>query len=112
MRLRTIGLVITLALGLSAAPLPVVAQEATKIPRIGYLSPELSLSIECRPLGRPNRQPLGPDRSEYKVQLKPGGVERLPRLLLIKPDGACNQILPRLIAAVYTRAAVCFAAIN
>jgi len=38
MRLRTIGLISTLALGLLAAPLPTKAQKATKIPRLGYLS--------------------------------------------------------------------------
>ncbi len=37
-RLRTIGLISTLALGLLAAPLPTEAQEPTKVPRIGYLS--------------------------------------------------------------------------
>jgi len=39
MRLRTIGLISTLALGLLVGSLPVEAQEATKIPRVGYLSP-------------------------------------------------------------------------
>ncbi len=38
MRLRTIGLISTLALGLLGAPLPAEAQQAKKIPRIGYLS--------------------------------------------------------------------------
>ena len=38
MRLRTIGLISILALGLLAAPLPAEAQQAGKIHRIGYLS--------------------------------------------------------------------------
>ncbi len=38
MKLRTIGLISTLALGLLAAPPPTEAQEPTKVPRIGYLS--------------------------------------------------------------------------
>ncbi len=38
MRLRTIGLISTLALGLLAAPLPAEAQQAGKVPRIGYLA--------------------------------------------------------------------------
>ena len=38
MRLRIIGLVVTLALGLLAGPLPAEAQQPGKIPRIGYLS--------------------------------------------------------------------------
>ncbi len=39
MRLRTIGLISTLALGLLAAPLPVEAQQAGKVYRIGFLTP-------------------------------------------------------------------------
>ena len=38
MRLRTIGLISTLILGLLAAPLPAEAQQAGKVYRIGYLS--------------------------------------------------------------------------
>jgi len=37
MRIRTIGLISTLALGLFAAPLPAMAQKAGKVYRIGYL---------------------------------------------------------------------------
>ena len=38
MRLRTIGLISTLVLGLLAVPLPIEAQQAGKVYRIGYLS--------------------------------------------------------------------------
>ncbi len=38
MRLRTIGLISTLAIGLLAGPLPAEAQQAGKVYRIGYLS--------------------------------------------------------------------------
>ncbi len=38
MRLRTIGLISTLAIGLLAGPLPVEAQQAGEMPRLGYLS--------------------------------------------------------------------------
>ena len=38
MTLRVFGIVITLALGILAAPLPASAQQAAKVPRIGYLS--------------------------------------------------------------------------
>ncbi len=38
MKLRTIGLISTLALGLLAGPLPAEAQQAGKMPRVGYLS--------------------------------------------------------------------------
>ena len=37
MRIRTIGLIVILALGLLVAPLPVAAQKAEKVYRIGYL---------------------------------------------------------------------------
>jgi putative ABC transport system substrate-binding protein len=39
MRLRTIGLICTLALGLLAGPLPTEAQQGGKVYRIGYLAP-------------------------------------------------------------------------
>jgi len=42
MKLRTIGLISSLVLGLLAAPLPVEAQLAHKVPRIGYLSGNLA----------------------------------------------------------------------
>ena len=38
MRLRTIGLISTLVLGLLTGPLPAEAQRPSKVPRIGYLS--------------------------------------------------------------------------
>ena len=38
MRLRTIGLIVLLVLGLLAAPLTADAQQAGKVYRIGYLS--------------------------------------------------------------------------
>jgi len=38
MRLRTIGLINSLVLGLLAGPLPVEAQQAKKIPKVGFLS--------------------------------------------------------------------------
>ncbi len=37
MKLRTIGLISTLALGLFVGPLPTEAQQAGKVYRIGYL---------------------------------------------------------------------------
>ncbi len=39
MRLRTIGLIGILVLGLLAGPLPTEAQKAGKVYRIGYLTP-------------------------------------------------------------------------
>ena len=42
MRLRTIGLIATLALGLLAGPVPAEAQQAGKVYRIGYLASVVS----------------------------------------------------------------------
>jgi putative ABC transport system substrate-binding protein len=39
MRLSTLGLMLTLALSILAAPLAAETQQAAKIPRIGFLSP-------------------------------------------------------------------------
>ncbi len=43
MRIRTIGFIVTLALGLLAGPLPADAQEAEKVYRIGYLGSRSAL---------------------------------------------------------------------
>ena len=48
MRLRTIGLMITLALVLLAGPLPTVAQQKGKVPRIGYLAPRSAVPKEFK----------------------------------------------------------------
>ncbi len=48
MKLRTIGLISTLALGLLAGPLPAKAQQKGKIPRIGYLDPRTAAPKEFR----------------------------------------------------------------
>ena len=45
MKLRTIGLISTLALGLLAAPLSTEAQQAVKLYRIGYLAPDSGPSL-------------------------------------------------------------------
>ncbi len=52
MRFRTIGLIITLAIGLLAGPLPTEAQQAGKVYRIGYLgvgSPGILRRIKLNP---------------------------------------------------------------
>ena len=48
MRLRTIGLISTLALGLLAASVPAEAQKPGKIPRVGYLAPRSTVPEEFR----------------------------------------------------------------
>jgi len=39
MKLRTVGITLTLGLGIFSAPLASDAQQSTKLPRLGYLSP-------------------------------------------------------------------------
>jgi len=48
MRLRTPALLVTLALGVLATPLPADAQQAGKVPRIGYLSPYSASAVSSR----------------------------------------------------------------
>jgi putative ABC transport system substrate-binding protein len=48
MMIRTIGLIVTLALGLLAGPLPTEAQQAGKVYRIGFLTPGSSVPKEFR----------------------------------------------------------------
>jgi len=48
MRLRTIGLISTLVLGLLAGPLPTEAQQAGKVPRVGFLSYNSRSSASAR----------------------------------------------------------------
>jgi len=48
MRLRTIGLISTLVLGLLVAPLPTEAQKAGKVPRVGYLSAASRSALTAR----------------------------------------------------------------
>jgi putative ABC transport system substrate-binding protein len=45
MRLRTIGLISTLVLGLLAGPLPIEGQQAGKVPRIGFLHQGIKASM-------------------------------------------------------------------
>jgi hypothetical protein len=58
MRIRTIGLIMTLALGVLAAALPADAQQAGKVHRIGFLTlaapPESSgdSAVRVRPFGK------------------------------------------------------------
>jgi len=58
MKLRTIGLISTLVLGLLAAPLPAEAQQGTKVYRIGYLSTRHGSRLESRPYPKAFRQGL------------------------------------------------------
>ncbi len=48
MKLRTIGLISTLALGLLAASVPAEAQKPGKVPRVGYLAPRSTVPEEFR----------------------------------------------------------------
>ncbi len=48
MRLRPVTLVVSFALGLLAGPLPTVAQQKGKVPRIGYLAPRSAVPKEFK----------------------------------------------------------------
>ncbi len=80
MRLRTIGLVVTLALGLLAAPLPAEAQQGNKVYRIGYLSSR----GESRPYAKAFRQGLRElgyiEGQNIVIEGRFGGRKRLPGL--------------------------------
>jgi len=81
MRLRTIGLMVTLALGLLAGPLPAEAQQpANKVYRIGYLSNR----GESRPYEKAFRQGLRElgyiEGQNIVIEGRFGGRKRLPGL--------------------------------
>ena len=90
MRLRTIGLIVTLAVGILLAPLAAEAQQATKVWRIGYLgntpptTPEMSRVLGAFPQGL---RDLGYVEGRNIAILRPGkqrpGVHprELPRLV-------------------------------
>jgi len=82
MRLRTIGLISTLVLGLLAGPLPAEAQQAGKVYRIGYLMngsrPGASATVfpeSMRELGYIEKQNILIERRFAK-----GKLDRLPEL--------------------------------
>lgn len=58
MRLRTVGLILTLALGTVVAPLPAAAQKPSKVPRIGILDVSFPADPTTRPLREAFRQGL------------------------------------------------------
>jgi len=81
MRLRTIGLISTLALGLLGVSLPAEAQEAVKVYRVGWLR------FSPRPPTSPNhiafRQRLGYVESEnlgLELRYAKGKIDRLSGL--------------------------------
>ena len=91
MRLKTIGLISTLALGLLAGPLPTETQDAGKVYRVGFLrfgtggpttSPMyMGLRQVLRELGYVEGQNLVFDyRSEHKPEWCPELVAELVRL--------------------------------
>ncbi len=110
MRLRTIGLIITLALGMLAAPLPTEAQNAVKVYRIGFLgvgSPGSLRRIKLKPppshIALWNRlRELGYEFvKEYRYA--EGRLERLPdlaaELVRLKVDVIVSPASPAIHAA-------------
>ncbi|MBI2554481.1 MAG: ABC transporter substrate-binding protein [Candidatus Rokubacteria bacterium] len=81
MRLRTLGLIVTLALGILAAPLAARAQQAGRVPRIGFLTtgaspvPWEAFRQGLRDLGYVEGQNIVIERRSAA-----GKVERLPDL--------------------------------
>ncbi len=89
MRLRTIGLIGTLVLGLLAGPLPTEAQQAGKMPRIGYLGPrarpiagDKAFLQGLRDLGWIEGKNIAIEYrwAEYKIDRLPALAEELVRL--------------------------------
>ena len=106
MRLRTLGLVATFALGILLAPLAAEAQQARKVPRIGFLfygspgpAPELDAFREgLRELGYIEGQNV---TVEYRFAS--GRVERLlelaAELVRLQPDFIVTPATPPAMAA-------------
>ncbi len=104
MRLRTAALIVTLALGIFSTPLSVNAQQATKVPRIGFLlvtaSPhwEEAFRQGLRDLGWVEGQNIA---IEYRWA--EGKLERLPdlaaELVRLKVDVLVAETTPAALAA-------------
>ncbi len=84
MRLRTIGLISTLTLGLFAGPLPAEAQEAGKMPRIGFLgnsSPSSdAIRIEAFLQGLRELGYMEGENIFIEYRFAEGRLDRLPKL--------------------------------
>ena len=107
MRLRTLGLIVTLALGILIAPLAAAAQQPAKVPRVGVLVPgsvsSFSARIEAfrqalRELGYVEGQNIG---IEYRYT--EGKLQRLPDLaadlVRLKVDVIVTASAPAILAA-------------
>jgi len=102
MMLRTIGLISTLALGLLAGPLPVEAQQAKKVYRIGLLSGprnQIAFRQRLRELGYVEGQNLVIER-----RFTEGELERFPalaaELVRLKVDVIVTTAGPQAIRVV------------
>ncbi len=112
MRPRTSWIILTLAFGLLAAPLAAEAQQAAKIPRIGYLVPNLAASPHQHEAFRQGLRDLGYLEGRNLVieyRNAEGKLERLPalaaELVALKVDVivAAPGTLPALAAKQATR---------
>ena len=84
MKLRTIGLISSLALGLSAAPLPAEAQQTGKMPKVGFLSAFSSAARRDRVQAfRQGLRDLGYVEGQNVIveyRYAEGGLERMAKL--------------------------------
>ncbi len=103
MRLRRIGLVVTLALGVLAAPLAAEAQQAGKIPRIGVLASIRSPAIEGFERGLKELGYVEGKNIVIEWRLVEGKFERLPELAADLVRLKVDVILAP--ATIYVRAA-------
>jgi putative ABC transport system substrate-binding protein len=123
MRLRTIGLISTLVLGLLAGPLPIEAQQAGKVYRIGWLrgsaspptgSDHVAFRQGLRELGYVEGQNLVieyrsskgrsgrfPDLADELVRLKVDVIVTSPAPPLIRAAQGATRTIPIVMAGVF-----------
>ncbi len=105
--LRTVLLIVTLALGILAAPLAADAQQPAKVPRIGFLHPEpISAHLHLLDAFRQGLRELGYVEGQtiaLEVRSAEGKRERLPalaaELVRLKVDVIVTAAVPGIQAA-------------
>jgi putative ABC transport system substrate-binding protein len=105
MRLRTIGLIVALALGLFWAPLAGDAQQPSKVPRIGYLSwgdPAAGVGL-ADALRQGLRERGYVEGQSIALESRHGTMDRLPdlaaELVRLKVDAIVTVATPAALAA-------------
>src|SRR6266849_4482283 len=104
--MRLIGLAVILAVSLILAPLAVEAQQAAKVPRIGYLAPNLATIPHLLEAFRQGLRDLGYVEGRNVVieyRDAEGKLERLPalaaELVALKVDVIVAPVTPSALAA-------------